>query len=70
MDALGHWKCLKKKLTDEGGQLVGVTHQLKMKAAGGKLYKTDVAETGSQRIEREGDGNAAATGEEETVTPA
>jgi hypothetical protein len=41
-----YWKWLKKKLTDEGSQLVSVTTQLKMRAADGKLYKTDVADTG------------------------
>jgi hypothetical protein len=43
--ARNYWKWLKKKLSDEGSQLVSVTHQLKMKAADGKLYKTDVADT-------------------------
>jgi hypothetical protein len=40
-----YWKWLKKKLTDEGSQLVSNTTQLKMKAADGKNYKTDVADT-------------------------
>ncbi|MDR0250920.1 MAG: hypothetical protein LBI35_06400 [Burkholderiales bacterium] len=40
-----YWKWLKKKLSDEGSQLVSVTNQLKMKAADGKFYKTDVADT-------------------------
>jgi hypothetical protein len=40
-----YWKWLKKKLSDEGSQLVSVTTQLKMRAADGKLYKTDVADT-------------------------
>jgi hypothetical protein len=40
-----YWKWLKKKLIDEGSQLVSVTTQLKMRAADGKLYKTDVADT-------------------------
>jgi hypothetical protein len=41
-----YWKWLKKKLADEGSQLVSVTNQLKLKAADGKFYKTDVADTG------------------------
>ena len=40
-----YWKWLKKKLNDEGSQLVSNTHQLKMTAADGKKYKTDVADT-------------------------
>ncbi|MDR2188393.1 MAG: hypothetical protein LBE62_10120 [Azonexus sp.] len=40
-----YWKWLKKKLTDEGSQLVSATNQLKLRAADGKLYKTDVADT-------------------------
>jgi hypothetical protein len=40
-----YWKWLKKKLADEGSQLVSATNQLKMRAADGKLYKTDVADT-------------------------
>jgi hypothetical protein len=40
-----YWKWLKKKLADEGSQLVSVTNQLKLKAADGKFYKTDVADT-------------------------
>lgn len=40
-----YWKWLKKKLTDEGSQLVSDTTQLKMQAADGKYYKTDAADT-------------------------
>jgi len=40
-----YWKWLKRKLSDEGSQLVSVTNQLKMKAVDGKFYKTDVADT-------------------------
>jgi len=40
-----YWKWLKKKLNDEGSQLVSDTTQLKMEAADGKFYKTDVADT-------------------------
>jgi len=43
--ARNYWKWLKKKLTDEGSQLVSDTTQLKMKAADGKKYLTDVADT-------------------------
>ena len=40
-----YWKWLKKKLNDEGSQLVSDTTQLKMKATDGKYYKTDAADT-------------------------
>jgi hypothetical protein len=40
-----YWKWLKKKLSDEGSELVSNTTQLKMQAADGKYYKTDVADT-------------------------
>ena len=40
-----YWKWLKKKLVDEGSQLVSITNQLKMKAADGKMRITDVADT-------------------------
>jgi hypothetical protein len=40
-----YWKWLKKKLIDEGSQLVSDTNQLKMEAADGKMYLTDVADT-------------------------
>ena len=40
-----YWKWLKNKLIAEGSQLVSATHQLKMKAADGKYYKTDVVDT-------------------------
>lgn len=43
--ARNYWKWLKKKLTAEGSQLVSNTHQLKMGAADGKRYLTDVADT-------------------------
>lgn len=39
-----YWKWLKNKLIVEGSQLVSVTNQLKMKAADGKNYLTDVAD--------------------------
>ncbi|WP_322994394.1 BRO family protein [Castellaniella sp.] len=40
-----YWKWLKNKLVAEGSQLVSTTHQLKLVAADGKRYKTDVADT-------------------------
>lgn len=40
-----YWKWLKKKLNEEGSQLVSNTNQLKMTAADGKRYKTDALDT-------------------------
>jgi BRO family, N-terminal domain len=40
-----YWKWLKNKLIAEGSQLVSATHQLKLQAADGKRYKTDVFDT-------------------------
>ena len=40
-----YWDDLKKKLSDEGSQLSEKIGQLKMKAADGKMRKTDVADT-------------------------
>lgn len=40
-----YWKWLKNKLIAEGSQLVSATHQLKLQAADGKRYKTDVLDT-------------------------
>ena len=40
-----YWKWLKNKLIAEGSQLVSVTNQLKMTAADGKRYMTDVVDT-------------------------
>lgn len=40
-----YWKWLKNKLIAEGSQLVSHTNQLKLQAADGKRYKTDVADT-------------------------
>ena len=42
--ARNYWKWLKKRLTAEASQLVSNTHQLKMPAADGKRYLTDVAD--------------------------
>ncbi len=40
-----YWSDLKKKLANEGSQLYEKIVQLKMQAADGKFYKTDVADT-------------------------
>lgn len=40
-----YWKWLKNKLIAEGSQLVSDTNQLKLPAADGKKYLTDVADT-------------------------
>ena len=40
-----YWKWLKNKLNAEGSQLVSATNQLKLVAADGKRYKTDVLDT-------------------------
>lgn len=40
-----YWNKLKQRLKDEGSQLVTNCHQLKLLAADGKYYKTDVATT-------------------------
>jgi hypothetical protein len=40
-----YWSDLKNKLKKEGSELSENIGQLKMKSAGGKLYKTDVADT-------------------------
>lgn len=40
-----YWKWLKNKLVAEGSQLVSATNQLKLPAADGKKYLTDVADT-------------------------
>ena len=44
--ARNYWKVLKKRLSDEGSELVTNCNQLKMKSPkDGKSYKTDVADT-------------------------
>ena len=44
--ARNYWKVLKKRLSDEGSELVTSCNQLKMKSPkDGKNYKTDVADT-------------------------
>lgn len=40
-----YWKYLKAKLKQEGSELVSVTTQLKIKAADGKRYNTDVLDS-------------------------
>ena len=40
-----YWNKLKQRLREEGNELVTNCHQLKMVAADGKRYKTDVADT-------------------------
>lgn len=40
-----YWAVLKKRLIEEGFQLLTNCKQLKLKAADGKRYKTDVANT-------------------------
>lgn len=40
-----YWNKLKERLSKEGGQLVTNCHQLKMRAADGKMRLTDVADT-------------------------
>jgi hypothetical protein len=43
--ASNYWRKLKQRLNEEGSQLVTICHQLKMQAADGKYYHTDVADT-------------------------
>jgi len=43
--ARNYWKVLKHRLKEEGNQSVTKCNQLKMLAADGKYYKTDVADT-------------------------
>ena len=43
--ARNYWKWLKTKLTEEGSEMVRNTNQLKLPAADGKKYLTDVADT-------------------------
>jgi hypothetical protein len=44
-NANNYWKVLKHRLAKEGSELVTNCNQLKMPAADGKYYKTDVADT-------------------------
>lgn len=43
-----YWKWLKNKLNQEGSELVSNTNQLKLIAADGKRYKTDVIDMSPQ----------------------
>jgi prophage antirepressor-like protein len=43
--ASNYWRKLKQRMKEEGSELVTNCHQLKMKAADGKRYNTDVANT-------------------------
>ena len=43
-DPRNYWKVLKNRLKKEGNQSVTNCNQLKLKAADGKFYKTDVAD--------------------------
>lgn len=47
-----YWKWLKNKLIAEGSQLVSATNQLKLPAADGKKYLTDVGRRGALRSSR------------------
>jgi len=51
--ASNYWRWLKKKLTDEGDELVSDTHKLKMTASNDKCYLTDVLDkSGIARLAR------------------
>ena len=41
--ASNYWRKLKQRMKEEGNELVTICHQLKMQAADGKRYLTDVA---------------------------
>lgn len=45
VDGRKYWNKLKQRLKEEGSELVTNCHQLKLPAADGKFYKTDVATT-------------------------
>ena len=45
IDGRKYWNKLKQRLREEGNETVTNCHQLKMKAADGKMRKTDVADT-------------------------
>ena len=44
-NASTYWAVLKKRLKDEGNELLTICKQLKMKSADGKFYNTDAANT-------------------------
>lgn len=43
-DAGAYWRKLKQRLNEEGSEVVTFCHELKLKAADGKMRKTDVAD--------------------------
>src|SRR3989338_6090406 len=43
-DAGAYWRKLKQRLKEEGSEVVTKCHELKLKSADGKFYKTDVAD--------------------------
>ena len=45
VDPRNYWKVLKNRLKSEGSEVVTKCNQLKMRAADGKFYLTDVADT-------------------------
>ena len=45
-DGRKYWNKLKQRLKEEGNETVTNCHQLKMRAADGKMRMTDVADTG------------------------
>ena len=45
IDPQAYWRKLKQRLKEEGNETVTNCHALKMVAADGKYYKTDVADT-------------------------
>lgn len=45
IDGRKYWNKLKQRLREEGNESVTNCHQLKMRSADGKYYKTDVADT-------------------------
>ena len=44
VDAGAYWRKLKQRLKEEGSEVVTKCHELKLKSADGKFYKTDVAD--------------------------
>ena len=55
--ARNYWKVTKKRLKDEGSELVTNCHQLKMRAADGKNRLTDIADAAQLPEQTEGDTN-------------
>ncbi len=48
-----YWKYLKIKLRKEGNELVSATNQLKLRAADGKRYDTDLLDAEGIRLEQD-----------------